>query len=105
MQEILLSHNWIAHAQSDAHTVCNKQCSSSHETWQCLHNPEGRETFALFALVLGPAVTMLCCTGRTGFWFATFFQQLASLGNNLAIAIVAGQSMKVSTCFMLRYTI
>jgi len=35
-------------------------------------------------------------TGRKGFYAATFFQQIASLGNNLAIAIVAGQSMKVS---------
>lgn len=32
--------------------------------------------------------------GRRGFYAATFFQQIASLGNNLAIAIVAGQSMK-----------
>ncbi len=37
-----------------------------------------------------------CFAGRRGFYAATFFQQVASLGNNLAIAIVAGQSMKVS---------
>ena len=33
--------------------------------------------------------------GRSGYWAVIFFQQLASIGNNLAIQIVAGQSMKV----------
>ncbi|KAL3148674.1 hypothetical protein ABBQ38_014090 [Trebouxia sp. C0009 RCD-2024] len=32
--------------------------------------------------------------GRRGFYLSTFFQQLASLGNNLAVSIVAGQSIK-----------
>ena len=34
------------------------------------------------------------CAGRPGYWSVIFFQQLASIGNNLTIQIVAGQSMK-----------
>lgn len=33
--------------------------------------------------------------GRKGYWSVIFFQQLASIGNNLTIQIVAGQCMKV----------
>ncbi len=33
--------------------------------------------------------------GRPGYWAVIFFQQLASIGNNLTIQIVAGQCMKV----------
>jgi hypothetical protein len=34
------------------------------------------------------------CAGKSGYWAVIFFQQLASIGNNLTIQIVAGQSMK-----------
>ena len=37
----------------------------------------------------------LFCAGKNGYWAVIFFQQLASIGNNLTIQIVAGQSMKV----------
>ncbi|MCO5595261.1 hypothetical protein L7F22_049301 [Adiantum nelumboides] len=32
--------------------------------------------------------------GRSGYWAVTFFQQFASIGNNIAIQIAAGTSMK-----------
>ena len=44
------------------------------------------------------AVQLTCareCAGRPGYWAVIFFQQLASVGNNLAVQIVAGQCMKV----------
>lgn len=34
------------------------------------------------------------CAGRKGYYSVTFFQQIASIGNNIAIQIVAGISMK-----------
>ena len=34
------------------------------------------------------------CAGRKGYYSVTFFQQVASIGNNIAIQIVAGISMK-----------
>ena len=40
-----------------------------------------------------------CLAGRSGFWFVIFFQQVASIGNNLTIQIVAGQSAKVCTSY------
>ncbi len=33
--------------------------------------------------------------GKSGYWAVIFFQQVASLGNNITIQIVAGQAMKV----------
>jgi hypothetical protein len=36
----------------------------------------------------------LMCAGRKGYYSVTFFQQIASIGNNIAIQIVAGISMK-----------
>jgi hypothetical protein len=35
------------------------------------------------------------CAGMPGYWAVIFFQQLASVGNNLTVQIVAGQCMKV----------
>ena len=35
------------------------------------------------------------CAGKSGYWAVIFFQQVASIGNNITIQIVAGQSMKV----------
>ena len=35
------------------------------------------------------------CAGKSGHWSVIFFQQLASIGNNITIQIVAGQAMKV----------
>lgn len=34
--------------------------------------------------------------GFWGYWSIAFFQQVASLGNNIAIQIAAGSSLKVS---------
>lgn len=33
--------------------------------------------------------------GKSGYWAVIFFQQVASIGNNITIQIVAGQAMKV----------
>lgn len=33
--------------------------------------------------------------GPWGYWFIALFQQLASIGNNIAIQIAAGSSLKV----------
>jgi hypothetical protein len=35
------------------------------------------------------------CAGKKGYWAVIFFQQVASIGNNLTIQIVAGISLKV----------
>lgn len=35
--------------------------------------------------------------GSWGYWSVAFFQQVASLGNNIAIQIAAGTSLKVET--------
>ena len=42
----------------------------------------------------------LWLAGSSGYWAVIFFQQLASIGNNLTIQIVAGQSMKVWPCML-----
>ncbi len=34
--------------------------------------------------------------GRTGYWSVTVFQQIAAIGNNITIQIVAGLSMQVT---------
>jgi hypothetical protein len=37
---------------------------------------------------------VLTCSGPWGYWYVSFFQQVASVGNNIAIQIAAGSSLK-----------
>ncbi len=37
---------------------------------------------------------MLLSEGPWGYWYVSFFQQVASIGNNIAIQIAAGSSLK-----------
>jgi hypothetical protein len=37
---------------------------------------------------------LLICSGPWGYWYVSFFQQVASIGNNIAIQIAAGSSLK-----------
>jgi len=39
---------------------------------------------------------MSLSAGKSGYWAVIFFQQVASIGNNITIQIVAGQALKVS---------
>lgn len=41
-------------------------------------------------------ISFLDFEGSWGYWSITVFQQVASLGNNIAIHIAAGTSLKVS---------
>lgn len=48
-----------------------------------------------FSFLFASLFVFLILEGFWGYWSIAFFQQVASLGNNIAIQIAAGSSLKV----------